>query len=100
VTWAGREKISGGPWAVTAVRDTLIHPRRRQKRSSTSSEVRIQARQLALWYVELVLLALCRYNGPYVNRLHKGPYVFDATMTVPWSPPATGSPGTPATPTT
>jgi hypothetical protein len=92
--WASGENVIGGPRVATKVRDTLVHPRRRERMAETSPQVRIQARQLALWYVELVLLALCQYNGPYVNRLHKGPYAFDATMTVPWSP-VTGSLGTP-----
>jgi hypothetical protein len=83
--WANSENIVGGPPAVTKVRDTLVHPRRRELLAPTSPQVRIQARQLALWYVELALLALCRYNGPHVNRLQKGPTVHDATMPVPWA---------------
>jgi hypothetical protein len=52
--WASAESIVGGPWAVAAVRDTLVHPRRRQKRAPTSAHARLRARQLASttssWY--------------------------------------------------
>ncbi len=93
--WASGEKnATRGPGAVTKVRDTVVHPPASERMAPASAEVRIQARQLALWYVELVLLALCRYNGRYVNRLHKGPTSFDATMPVPWAP-ASGPQGTP-----
>jgi hypothetical protein len=41
----------------------VVHPRRREILTPTSQQVRIQARELALWYVELALLALWRYTG-------------------------------------
>jgi hypothetical protein len=34
--------------------------------------VKRQATWLALWYVELALLALCRYDGKYVTRIQAG----------------------------
>lgn len=84
--WARGEGIVGGPWAVSAVRDTLIHPRRRQIRAATTDQALIQACYLALSYVELTILALSRYNGPYVNRLRHGVMVFEAMAPVPWAP--------------
>lgn len=87
-SWAGSHGFRTGPWAMSEVRNTLVHPRRREILTPTSPQVRIQARQLALRYVELALLALCGYTGKYVNRLHRGPTVTEATERVPWA--ATG----------
>jgi hypothetical protein len=79
---------------MSEVRNTLVHPRRREVLTPTSPPVRIQARQLGLRYIELALLALCGYQGKYVNRLHRGPTIPDATETVPWAAAAkvVGSP--------
>jgi hypothetical protein len=84
-TWASSHGFRSGPWAMSEVRNTLVHPRRREVLTPTSPPVRIQARQLGLRYIELALLALCGYQGKYVNRLHRGPTIPDATETVPWA---------------
>jgi hypothetical protein len=47
---------------------------------------RREAKDLALWYIELVLVALARYQGQYVNRLHRGLSVGAAMEVVPWAP--------------
>lgn len=88
-SWALTHGWNTGPWAISNVRDMQIHPRRQAALGPPSRQVRIQATRLALWYLEISLLALCHYDGSYVNRLHPGPSVFDATDRVPWAP---GSP--------
>ena len=86
-TWAasrGRE-INSGPEIISEVRNMIVHPKRQAVLMQGARQVRIEAVHLALWYLDVALLALCRYNGRYVNRLHPGPTVLDATMTVPWA---------------
>jgi len=85
-TWAKTQGINTGPWAISEVRNMLVHPKRQATLMQASPTVRIEAAHLALWYIEVTLLALCRYNGSYLNRLHPGPTVFDATSRVPWMP--------------
>ena len=84
--WAQTQGINTGPRAISEVRNMLVHPKRQAVLMQASPTIRIEATNLALWYIEVTLLALCRYNRSYVNRLHPGPTVFDATSRVPWVP--------------
>jgi hypothetical protein len=43
-----------------------------------------EASDLGLWYLELVLLAIFGYQGPYINRLQKV-HQNGETEPVPWS---------------
>jgi hypothetical protein len=91
--WGIARGIDTGPWAISEVRNRLVHPKGRADLMRASPRVRIQATNLALWYIEVSLLALCRYSGQYVDRLHAGPTIFEATSPVPWmtSPTPTGT---------
>ena len=82
--WALARGLNGGPAAISAVRNMIVHPKRQAALMQASPTIRIEATRLALWYLEVALLALCRYNGNYVSRLHPGPTVFNATIPVPW----------------
>lgn len=55
-----------GPKAISELRNEIVHPARE---SSPSSFVCYEAQQLALWYVEMIILKLCKYDGIYSNRL-------------------------------
>ncbi|MGA8831918.1 MAG: hypothetical protein WB554_09950, partial [Desulfomonilaceae bacterium] len=62
------EKIcDNGPEAITTLRNQISHPK------GTTSEgtllLRIDALKLSQWYVELILLWLCSYNGDYASTL-------------------------------
>lgn len=56
-----------GPWAVTALRNEIIHP----KRGTAERPFRVmtEAWKLLLWYCEMTLLAFFGYQGVYGNRL-------------------------------
>ncbi len=66
-----RAGAGGAPWdpmtAITRVRNSLVHPDPAQ--TFWPLEVYTQARNLALWYVEISILRLCGHNGNYANRL-------------------------------
>ena len=73
-----------GPHTLVKIRNDLIH----QKMSCDilSNDVYRQARELGLWYVEMLLLKLFDYNGPYANRLRCG-----QVECVPWAPTSAAS---------
>ena len=56
-----------GPHALVAIRDDLIHPENRHGRISLPTNY--EAWSLGQWYIELILLKLFDYRGPYRNRL-------------------------------
>lgn len=73
-----------GPWAVTALRNEIIHAKRGA--SERPFRVTIQAWKLISWYVELVLLALFGFDGEYGSRL-KWPRWVGQVELVPWATP-------------
>jgi hypothetical protein len=83
---AGSSKEWDGPAAITAIRNNVVHPERRGVTANASVEARADAWQLALWYVELVLLRLFKFDGVYGNRLRRGHYIGDVDA-VPWTAP-------------
>ena len=58
------------PEVVTDIRNAIIHPTKsnREKRERIDNAAVYEAWQLNLWYVELALLKLIGYSGPYSNR--------------------------------
>jgi hypothetical protein len=68
--------------AITEMRNSLVHPRQRQRLAATPVHARIDLQALALWYVELALLRLIDYRGEYANRL--GAKITGIVEKVPW----------------
>lgn len=60
-----------GPYAFSMVRNRIIHsdPETRQRFHDTPFETILEAWELGLWYIELILLRLFDYQGVYVNRM-------------------------------
>lgn len=54
--------------AFIRVRNNITHP---EKRFEPSFLAKIEALQLGLWYLELTLLGLFKYQGCYANRLEQ-----------------------------
>jgi hypothetical protein len=73
-----------GPWALNAMRNSLIHPEKRDSASSATGQATVDAWWLAQWYVELALLHLCDHQGTYANRLDKEAWPSQAEK-VPWA---------------
>jgi hypothetical protein len=87
VAWGRRQGVRHGPGVIARLRNKLVHPTPsgRQAVAEASRKTRFQARQLALWYIELVILALCGYKGNCVARVVKpGSSIGMATRRVPW----------------
>lgn len=58
-----------GPHAFTEFRNGIVHPRKLKKVLNADAGVTVEVCNLGRWYLELVLLSLCGYQGKYVNRL-------------------------------
>ena len=61
----------GKPWsdsmhAITDLRNGLVHPK---ERGTLPTNTYHEAWKLSLWYIDLILLRLCDYNGKYSDRL-------------------------------
>ena len=71
-----------GPHAIVELRNPLVHSR--QNAISTASGVEHEARQLALWFVELAVLKVLGFRGQHacrLNQVHRP----GETELVPWS---------------
>ena len=62
-----RRNFAHGPHTLVEVRNDLVHSD--MKRGISSGRSYAQARELGLWYVELMLLKTFGYAGKYGNRL-------------------------------
>jgi hypothetical protein len=51
------------------MRNSVVHPRRRQGAFDAPRQARRDAWLLAMWYLELGILSLLRFQGGYLNRL-------------------------------
>jgi hypothetical protein len=79
---ASLEGWKSGPWAVTELRNEVVHVKRDTK--VRSREVWKQAWKLIVWYVEMVLLATFGFQGDYGSRL-KWPRWVGQVEPVPWA---------------
>lgn len=75
-----------GPGVITRVRNALVHAseNKRAMIAALKGEVRYECAQLALQYVDLVLLAVCGYEGYYAQRGFRG-WKGDDEVLVPWA---------------
>ena len=62
-----RRSFANGPRTLVEIRNDLIHSNMKLK--TLPSDIYAQARELGLWYVELMLLNRFDYAGQYGNRL-------------------------------
>ncbi len=76
-----------GPQAVTEIRNAVMHgsEKKRDRISAADFPARVEAWELCLSYLELLILALCGFNAHYVNRLRKGCMRQQAIESVPWA---------------
>lgn len=59
------EGWTDGPHALSKIRNNIVHP---EREFAASGRIYFEAWTMAQWYVELVLLSLCNYEGTYANR--------------------------------
>jgi hypothetical protein len=76
-----------GACAFVKVRNNITHsdPTNRKLLNEMPVSARVEAWQLGLWYLELVLLRLFNYRGEYFNRLRRGVRLFGDIERVPWA---------------
>jgi hypothetical protein len=78
---------AGSPWdgpaALAWLRNDIVHPSRRRVHGRRW-KVWYQGWQLSVWYLELALLAVTKYDGRYRNRL-SGDAMVGAVVPVPWA---------------
>ena len=60
-------RLQHGPHAIVEIRDDLMHPK--MDYGVLSGDIYHEAKELGLWYVEILLLKLFDYQGKYSNRL-------------------------------
>lgn len=74
-----------GPGVITAVRNALVHAsdQKRKVMARLDGRQRYQCAQLALHYLELVLLAVCGHDGYYARRGWEG-WKGEDEVPVPW----------------
>ena len=63
-------QIEDGPDAIVQVRNAIIHTQERKIKflEQISAEVNNEIRNLAIWYIEMILLRMLKYKGKYNNR--------------------------------
>ena len=71
--------------AVVKIRNTVTHPTKsnRAQRAQLTTTAVAEAWELNLWYIELTLLKLLDYDGPYEPRIGKPPG--NIFVLVPWA---------------
>ena len=77
-----------GPHTIVEIRNDLIH--QEMSYGILSVDVYRQAKELGLWYVEMLLLKLFDYNGMYANRLTQQWH--GEVEPVPWAPKTVAAP--------
>lgn len=75
-----------GPGVITKVRNALVHSTQKKRKlmGSVDGVQRMECSQLALQYLELALLAVCRHDGYYARRGWRG-WKGEDEVLVPWS---------------
>ncbi|MEM7087806.1 MAG: hypothetical protein AAF489_16610 [Bacteroidota bacterium] len=78
--------LTDAPDCITTIRNALVHSQieKREKILKISLDIKLEALQVSLWYIELSLLYILGYEGKYSNRCIKKPFPMDREMLVPW----------------
>jgi len=77
--------------AFTEIRNSIVHP---EKTAQVDHRSLCEAWQLGTWFLDLLILRLCKYKGKYINRL-RNPHTFAKVQALPWNLPASAEPGAP-----
>ena len=59
------------PHALTEIRNSLVHPEHK-KHGKFQFAIFHESYTLSLWYLEVTILAICRFKGKYSNRVKRG----------------------------
>jgi hypothetical protein len=74
------------PSILVSIRNSIVHSniKKRKKLSALSIEIKHQALQLSIWYIEISLLYILGHKGKYYNRCSRELYPIDREINVPW----------------
>jgi hypothetical protein len=75
--------------AITGIRNAVVHPR---VKKNVLSDSYYQAWNLSMWYLDMILLRLCRHKGKYANRLMTPRWAGQVEL-VPWAKSESGKVG-------
>lgn len=78
--------IIDGPDAVVQIRNAIVHSQedKRKKLSGIDTITKNEALKLCIWYIELALLCILKYDDTYFNRCSNEIYVYECEESVPW----------------
>jgi hypothetical protein len=84
--FAGDLGGADGPTAIVTLRNGVVHPKQSKRNLvlQTPPMARVEAQQIGLWYLELVLLHLFNYDSIYYPRFLND-YPTNTKRRVPWS---------------
>lgn len=70
IRYSKQYNIANGPDAFTRIRNCIVHPSSRKRKTLKELEdnSKVESLHLGLWYVELILLKHLRFKGEYRNR--------------------------------
>ncbi|MDE2715775.1 MAG: hypothetical protein OXI33_02025 [Chloroflexota bacterium] len=79
---AAQHGFEHGPRTLAEIRNSMVHPN--ESVEMDSIDAYYEAKQLGLWYIDLLLLRMFEYEGEYVSRLGDAGLPGDTEL-VPWS---------------
>jgi hypothetical protein len=80
------EGIEDGPKAVTQVRNALVHPTPRRRKSLRESPASlVEAWILGMWYLDLLMLHIFDFMGTYSDRTVRSGWRGEEVKAVPWN---------------
>ena len=82
IAMAKHYNFTHGPHTLVAIRNSIVHAN--ANLGQPSIDAYHEAKQLGLWYVELLLLKMFKYTGKYASRLTEVQRA-GATELVPWA---------------
>lgn len=80
----GASRWESGPAAIIELRNSIAHPNLRDRTADIAGPAKYEVKQLAIWYLELLILRLLDYQGEVRNRW-KHKWVGETEL-VPWAP--------------
>ena len=80
------DSIKDAPDVIVQIRNSIVHSQenKRRKLAKISKDIKYEALQLCVWYIELALLRILDYKGIYFNRCSEATFKVDAEEKVPW----------------
>ncbi|MCX2739819.1 hypothetical protein [Pontibacter anaerobius] len=76
-----------GPDLIVQIRNAIVHSQaeKRKNLNAIPFEVRQEALELYIWYIEMSFLFILKYEGSYINRCSSELYFHSKLTSVPWA---------------